>query len=64
MVTYIRNTHSPPMISIELEKMRPELSQLISMPDVLFVSKDYAEYHGYHSAPEACEKFRNKTREK
>ena len=65
MIHYIRKcTSGLTVISIELEKTKPQLAQLISLADVLFVSKEYASYHGYTSAEEACLKFRDKTKEK
>ena len=54
----------PIMVSVELEKRRPDLSQLISLPDVLFVSKEYAGYHGYSSPEEACQEFKKKAKPK
>lgn len=64
MISHIRERTNGPTISIELEKVKPELAQLIGLADVLFVSKEYAGYHGYKSAKEACLKFREKTKEK
>lgn len=46
----------PVTISVEIEKAKPELESLISLPDVLFVSKDYAMYKGYRSMQETLEK--------
>ncbi|XP_001599395.1 ketohexokinase [Nasonia vitripennis] len=39
--------HLPITISVELEKMRPELLDLLPYADVAFVSKDFAECRGY-----------------
>ncbi|KAK9412293.1 ketohexokinase [Crotalus adamanteus] len=39
--------------SLEVEKTRPELYQLFSYGDVVFVSKDVAKTFGFYSAPEA-----------
>lgn len=48
-------------ISIELEKKKSELDSLASLADVLLLSKDYASFHGYNSATEACLEFKKKT---
>lgn len=39
--------HFPITISVELEKMRPELLDLLPYADVAFVSKDFAKSKGY-----------------
>lgn len=39
--------HFPITISVELEKMRPELLDLLPYADVAFVSKDFAKSRGY-----------------
>lgn len=39
--------HLPITISVELEKMRPELLDLLPYADVAFVSKDFAQCRGY-----------------
>lgn len=51
-------------ISVELEKKRSELNPLASLADVLFLSKDYASFHGYNSATEACLEFKKKSNPK
>ena len=51
-------------ISVELEKKRSELDPLTSLADVLFLSKDYASFHGYNSATEACLEFKKKSNPK
>jgi ketohexokinase len=37
----------PITISVELEKMRPELLDLLPYADVAFISKDFAKSRGY-----------------
>ena len=44
----------PITVSIELEKKKEFLIPLETLPDVLFISKEYAGFRGYHSAQEAC----------
>ena len=50
-------------ISVELEKTRPELALFHSLPDILFVSKDYSIHLGCHTAEEAVVKMKEKARE-
>lgn len=64
MVTHIRESPYSPVVSIELEKKKPELAVLTGLADVLFISKEYASYHGYQSPEETCLKFRDKAKEK
>ena len=56
---------SPPPItvSVELEKRKPELAQLLPLADLLLVSKEYAGYHGYSSPEEACQEFKKRAQE-
>jgi ketohexokinase len=63
MISHISQTNKSCIISVELEKERPELANFIHLPDVLFVSKEYAGYHGYQSAQEACTGFRRQAKE-
>lgn len=43
-----KTTHRFPItISVELEKVRPELLDLLPYADVAFVSKDFARSRGY-----------------
>ncbi|XP_033001165.1 ketohexokinase isoform X3 [Lacerta agilis] len=44
--------------SVEVEKTRPELYQLFSYGDVVFVSKDVAKAWGFYSAAEAVQGLR------
>ncbi|XP_042234571.1 ketohexokinase-like isoform X2 [Homarus americanus] len=44
-------------ISVEIEKAKPELESLIPLPDVLFVSKDYAMFKGYSSMAETVKEI-------
>lgn len=43
--------------SVEVEKPREEYQKLFAVGDVVFVSKDYARYHGYKTAVEALHGF-------
>ncbi|XP_003388714.1 PREDICTED: ketohexokinase-like [Amphimedon queenslandica] len=63
MVRHIRQSPYSPVVSIELEKKRPELLVLAGLADVLFLSKEHASYHGYQSPEETCLKFRDKAKE-
>ncbi|XP_013388517.1 ketohexokinase [Lingula anatina] len=49
--------------SVELEKNRPVLAQLIDKADYVFISKDYAKAHGFYSKEDAVEGFVDKVRE-
>ncbi|KAK3893741.1 hypothetical protein Pcinc_002445 [Petrolisthes cinctipes] len=44
-------------ISVEVEKAKAELDALIPLPDVLFVSKDYAKFKGFSNMAETVEKI-------
>ena len=41
------NQRLPITISVELEKMKPELLDLLPYADIAFVSKDFAKSRGY-----------------
>ncbi|NXF94997.1 KHK Ketohexokinase, partial [Eubucco bourcierii] len=46
-------------ISVEVEKPRQELLQLMGLGHVVFISKDLAQHLGYQSAPEALQGLRS-----
>lgn len=48
------------VVSVELEKPRQSLLQLVDKADVVFMSKDFARFCGFSSAFEAVESFRGK----
>nr|XP_053650539.1 ketohexokinase-like isoform X1 [Cherax quadricarinatus] len=48
-------------ISVEIENAKHELESLIPLPDVLFVSKDYAMFKGYTNKEETVEKIQAQT---
>ncbi|XP_069988095.1 ketohexokinase isoform X2 [Penaeus vannamei] len=52
----------PIIISVELEKAKPELSSLIPKADIIFVSKDYAQFQGYTDMAETIDKIHIETR--
>ncbi|XP_042892524.1 ketohexokinase-like isoform X2 [Penaeus japonicus] len=52
----------PVIISVELEKSKPELSSLIPKADVIFVSKDYAQFQGYTDMAQTIDKIHSETR--
>lgn len=59
-IEYIRkwNSQKPNMeikISIEIEKPRPELVEMLSLADVVFISKDFAAACGYSDMTSAVE---------
>ena len=64
MIAHVRQFNttltSPITISVEVEKKKPELAQLLDLPDVLLMSKEYAGYHGYTSPEQACQEMRKK----
>lgn len=49
-------------VSVELEKTRPSISELLPFADVVMVSKDYAIFCGYQSAQEAVIGLRAKVK--
>nr|XP_003230662.2 PREDICTED: ketohexokinase [Anolis carolinensis] len=49
--------------SVEVEKPRPELYQLLGYGDVVFISKDVAKDLGFSSAPEAVLGLRSRVKE-
>ncbi|NXT21913.1 KHK Ketohexokinase, partial [Syrrhaptes paradoxus] len=46
--------------SVEVEKPREELVQLMALGHVVFISKDLAQHFGYRSAPEALQGLRSR----
>lgn len=57
MISFIRQSVHAIKISVEIEKSRPILKELIPLGDVLFVSKDFSVFSGYHSMKKAVEGF-------
>jgi ketohexokinase len=51
-----------PGVSVELEKRLEDSAQLASLADVVFFSKEYAQYRGYWTMEEAVTGFRSLTR--
>ena len=47
-------------VSVEIEKRKVEHSRLLSVGDIVFVSKDYAKFCGYSSARDAVKGFQEK----
>ncbi|XP_030324732.1 ketohexokinase isoform X2 [Calypte anna] len=47
-------------ISVEVEKPRQELLELLGLGEVVFISKDLAQHFGYSSAPEALRGLRSR----
>jgi len=50
MLTYLKQTHPNLPCSLEVEKIRPNIETLFSLPDWLFFSKDYAISQQHHDA--------------
>ncbi|KAM6324203.1 ketohexokinase [Aegotheles albertisi] len=48
--------------SVEVEKPREELLELLGLGDVVFISKDLAQHFGHQSAPEALRGLRSRVR--
>lgn len=44
-------------LSVEIEKARPVLKELVPYGDVVFISKDFAAFSGFHSMEEAVKGF-------
>ena len=64
MIAHVRQFNATLTISVEMEKKKPELAQLLDLPDVLLMSKEYAGYHGYTSPEKACQEMRKKARDR
>ncbi|XP_014208146.1 ketohexokinase-like [Copidosoma floridanum] len=52
-----KSTHLPITVSVELEKTRPELLDLLPYADVAFVSKDFSQSRGYTNMRETLNNF-------
>ena len=50
MLTYLKQVHPNLPCSLEIEKTRPNIETLFSLPDWLFFSKDYATSQQYNDA--------------
>jgi len=50
MIAQLKRLPQPPRCSLELEKSRPDIEQLLPQVDLLLCARHYAEQHGYPSA--------------
>lgn len=57
MVNLARKKSPSVKISVEIEKPRPILNELLSLGDVVFVSKEYAQYSGFSTMVDAVKGF-------
>ena len=57
MVNSAKKKSSSVKISVEIEKTRPMLNELLSLGDVVFVSKEYAQYSGFSTMFDAVKGF-------
>ena len=57
-------TESQLIVSVELEKKREDLKKLLPLADVIFLSKDFAQYCGFTSAKEAVLNLRKEVKRK
>jgi hypothetical protein len=57
MVDSARKRYSSVKISVEIEKARPMLNELLSLGDVVFLSKEYAQYSGFSSMDDTVRGF-------
>jgi hypothetical protein len=57
MIELIRSRNHNFKISIELEKPRAVLKELLPLGDVVFISKEFAKFSGYQSMEEAVKGF-------
>ena len=69
MIAHIRQfnaTMATPSItiSVELEQPEPEVIKLLPLADVVFMSKDFAGYHGYDSPEMACQEMKKRALER
>ncbi|KAF2352682.1 Carbohydrate kinase PfkB [Trinorchestia longiramus] len=59
MQNVVRETTLPVTISVELEKVRPDMELLGHTADVVFVSKEFAQHLGYDNMRDAAEGIAN-----
>ncbi len=52
MFEYARSTRPQIRISLEVEKPRPGIEELLGLADLLLFSRDYARHHGFHDPEE------------
>ena len=70
MIKYIdehnikKNQSEKIVVSVEIEKAKTDLIDLIPLADVLFVAKDYAVFHGYKDMEDTLDKITLLTKEK
>ena len=53
MIELIRSRNHNLKISVELEKPRAVLKELMPLGDVVFISKEFAKFSGYQSMEDA-----------
>lgn len=59
MILHVRQSCPCIKISVEVEKPQPILKELISVGDVVFISKDFSKFAGYQSMEKAALEFMN-----
>ena len=57
MIDDVRAKSAALTVSIEIEKPRPVLQELIALGDVVFISKEFAQFSGVSSKEEAVRHF-------
>lgn len=62
MIRTVRERLEYMKISVEIEKARPVLDELLPLADVVFVSKEYAYFSGFRTMKEAVEGFLDVTK--
>jgi len=57
MAEHVRANSATLTISIEIEKPRPVLKELVVLGDVVFISKEFAQFSGVSSKEDAIRHF-------
>lgn len=57
MIDCARNSSAALTVSVEIEKPRPVLKELLVLGDVVFISKEFAHYSGVVAKEEAIQHF-------
>ena len=63
MVMCVKEHSTNVKISIEIEKTRPILNELLQLGDVVFVSKEFSQFSGFRMMDEACQGFLGLTKQ-
>lgn len=57
MIKFVKEFSESKKISVEIEKPRTVLRELILLGDVIFISKEFSQFSGFQSMKEAVKGF-------